>query len=132
MTEKKMNKNKKLTLQELIARADQSKRDKKELRQLYVESQDGVITIMKPDRQLVYDALDMDDTAEADKYMVYETVVDPNLKDKELHKAYKIVAPTDIVDALFEPGEVANIAKEALKMAGYGEGSVKVVGDLKN
>lgn len=121
---------KKLTLQKLIARADQGKRDKKELRQLYVKSQDGVITIMKPSRDLIYDALDMD-TLEGDKYLVYNSVVEPDLKNKDLHKAYKVITPIDIVDALFDPGEVADISKEIVRLAGYVD-SVKVVDDLKN
>lgn len=131
MNKKKMSNKKKLTLQDLIARAEQSKRGKKELRQLYVKSQDAIITIMKPDRQLVYEALDMEDSTEGDKYLVYNCVVEPDLKNPELHKAYGVVSPMDIVDEIFDPGEVANIAKEIVKLAGYVD-SVKVVDDLKN
>lgn len=131
MAKKKMSSKKKLTLQDLIARAEQRKKDKKELRQLYVKSQDGLITIIKPDRELVYDALDMEDSAEGDRYLVYNCVVDPDLKNPELHKAYGVVSPMDIVDEIFDPGEVASISKEIVRLAGYVD-SVKVVDDLKN
>lgn len=128
MSESKMTK---ITLKDLISRAEQRKADKKELRQLYVKSLDGTITIMKPERALVLEALDMEDDAEADKYLVYNCVVEPNLKDKELHKAYNVIAPMDIVDEIFDPGEVAGISKEIVKLAGYVDG-VKVVNDIKN
>lgn len=122
---------KKVTLQDLIARAEQKKQDKKELRQLYIESLDGTITIIKPDRKLILEAMDMEDESEGDKYLVYNCVVDPNLKDKELQQAYKVVSPMDIVDDVFEPGEIANISKEIVRLAGYID-SVKVVDDIKN
>ena len=65
------DKMKKVTLQDLIAKAEQSKTDKKELRQLYIKSQDGTITIIKPDRGLVLEAMNMDDEADGDRYLVY-------------------------------------------------------------
>lgn len=121
----------KITLQHLIAKAEQRKTDKKELRQLYIKSQDGTITIMKPDRGLVLEAMNMDDETDGDRYLIYNCVVEPNLKDKELHKAYNVISPMDIVDEIFDPGEVAGISKEIVKLAGYVDG-VKVVNDIKN
>ena len=37
----------------------------------------------------------------------------------------------DIVDEIFDPGEVANISKEIVRMAGYID-SVEVVKNIKN
>ncbi|OZV11058.1 hypothetical protein CIW83_16880 [Tissierella sp. P1] len=128
-----MNKNKakKVTLQDLIARAEQRKLDKKELRQLYIKSLDATITIMKPDRSLVLDSMNMEDESDGDRHLIYNCVVEPSLKDSELHKAYKVVSPMDIVDEVFDPGEVANISKEIVRMAGYID-SVEVVKNIKN
>lgn len=121
---------KKATIANLIARAEQRKKDKKEVRKLYVKSLDSTITILKPDRALVLESLNMDE-AEADKYLVYNSVVEPNLKDTNLREAYGVIAPLDIVDEIFEPGEVAGISKEIVRLAGYGD-SVQVVNDIKN
>lgn len=127
MSKEKM---KKITLKDLIARAEQSKEDKKEARKLYVASLDGTITIIKPDRTMVLEGMDMDDT-DGDDYLVYNCVLEPNLKDKELQKAYGVVSPMEIVNKVFEPGEIAGIAKEIVALAGYVD-SVKVVDDIKN
>lgn len=126
------NKNfKKATLEDLISRAEQRKKDKKEVRKLYIKSLDSTITIIKPDRALVLESLNMEDETEADKYLVYNSVVEPNLKDKSLQEAYKTISPLDVVDEIFDPGEIAGISKEIVKLAGYGD-SVQVVNDIKN
>lgn len=125
------DKMKKITIKDLIAKAEQSKTDKKELRQLYVTSLDGTITIIKPDRSMVLEAMDMENEEDGDRYLVYNCVVDPNLKDKDLQNAYKTISPLDIVDKVFDPGEVASISKEIVRLAGYID-SVKVVDDIKN
>lgn len=122
---------KKITLSKLIAEADQKKAKDNETKELYVKSLDGTITIRKPDRSLCLDALDMG-AQEGDPYVVLECVIEPNLKDAELAKAYECVTPLEVVDVVFEPGEVSLIAQEAVKMAGYGSNSVKAVDDLKN
>lgn len=118
----------KITLQTLIAKKlniiDNKKTSTKEL---YVKSLDGTITIQKPDKSLCLEATEIED---GDTYLVYNVVVEPNLKDAELQKAFECVTPMEIVDKLFDPGEVTAIAKEALIMAGYGD-SVKVVDEVK-
>lgn len=121
----------KVTLKDLIARAEQSKKDKKELRRLYVTSLEGTITIIKPDRAMVLEAMDMENEEDGDRYLVYNCVVDPNLKDKDLQNAYKTISPLEIVDKIFDPGEIANISKEIVRLAGYID-SVKIVDDIKN
>lgn len=42
------------------------------------------------------------------------------------------IDPLDILDKIFEPGEVVNISKAALSFAGYVDDSVKAVEELKN
>lgn len=122
---------KKVTLDELIKNAVQKKKGEKKTKKLYVQSLDGYIVIEKPDRKLCLDTLDMEDSAEADEYLVYECVTEPSLKSTELHQAYGVVRPQDIVAEIFEPGEIANISREILKFAGYLD-SVKPVEDVKN
>lgn len=124
-----MNKSK-ITIKDLLQKKEaiNSKRAH-ETKGLYIKSLDGIITIQKPDRTLCLDALGMDQ--EGDAYMVYNCVIEPNLKDPELQQEYGCVIPMEIVEQLFEPGEIAGIAKECVALAGYGD-SVTVVDDLKN
>ena len=115
-----MNKNTKLTLAELLRRKEQmleSKETKKTL-DLYVKSIDAVITVEEPSGALCRDANDME-SGEGDKYMCYECIVEPNLKDAEVQKQFGCTNPMDIVDVIFAPGEIPQIAIECMKLAGY-------------
>nr|DAZ62437.1 MAG TPA: tail assembly chaperone protein [Caudoviricetes sp.] len=115
-----MNKNTKLTLAELLRRKEQmleSKETKKTL-DLYVKSIDAVITVEEPSGALCRDANDME-PGEGDKYMCYECIVEPNLKDAEVQKQFGCTNPMDIVDVIFAPGEIPQIAIECMKLAGY-------------
>ena len=115
-----MNKNTKLTLAELLRRKEQmleSKETKKTL-DLYVKSIDAVITVEEPSGALCRDANDME-PGEGDKYMCYDCIVEPNLKDAEVQKQFGCTNPLDIVDVIFAPGEIPQIAIECMKLAGY-------------
>ena len=115
-----MNKNTKLTLAELLRRKEQmleSKETKKTL-DLYVKSIDAVITVEEPSGALCRDANDME-PGEGDKYMCYECIVEPNLKDAEVQKQFGCTNPMDIVDVIFAPGEIPQIAIECMKLSGY-------------
>lgn len=115
-----MNRNTKLTLAELLRRKEQmleSKKTKKTL-DLYVKAIDAVITVAEPDGALCRDANDME-PGEGDKYMCYECIVEPNLKDAEVQKQFGCTNPMDIVDVIFAPGEIPQIAIECMKLAGY-------------
>lgn len=120
----------KLTLKDLIAKKEQVLNSKKKTRNLYIKSLDGIITIEKPSVETIIDASKIDDGVESDKYLVYNCIVEPNLRDKELQKAYGCVEPSDILK-IFEDGEISAIAKECMNLAGY-SGSVSVVDDIKN
>ena len=48
-----------------------------------------------------------------------------------IRDAYGCVEPMEIVEKIFEPGEIPQIAVECLKLAGYIDG-VKAVDDIKN
>ena len=123
-----MNKHTKITLDELLRRKEQmlDGKKKKKTGTLYIKSLGGTITIESPD--LARDAQDMDS---GDAYMVYSCVIEPNLKSKELQQAFGCVEPMEIVDKIFDVGEIPQIAVECLKLAGYVDG-VKAVDDIKN
>jgi len=125
-----MTKQKKITLQELIRRKEQMLEAKKTPKkaELYIKSLDGVITIEAPTSALARDAQDME---AGDNFLVYQCVVDPCLKSKELQKAFECVEPMDIVEKLFDPGEIPQISVECLKLSGYIDG-VRAVEETKN
>ena len=90
----------------------------KKTQNLYIKSIDATITIEEPTGALCRDANDME-PGEGDKYMCYECIVEPNLKDAEVQKQFGCTNPMDIVDVIFAPGEIPQIAIECMKLAGY-------------
>lgn len=124
-----MSKN--VSVKDLIAKRESINGRKDKTVELYVESIDGNIKIKRPDRKLCLEAIDMDDSEKADVFMVYNCIVEPNMKDQELQKAYGVVEPDEIITKIFEPGEITSISKQCLILAGYNN-SVEVVSDIKN
>ena len=120
----------KITLQELIRRKEQQLESKKtpKTKELYISSLDGTITVEGPTSALAKDAQEMDN---GDIYLVYQCVTDPCLKSKELQKEYGCVEPMEIVELIFDPGEIPQISVECLRLSGYIDG-VKAVEDTKN
>ena len=125
-----MDKNTKITLQELIRRKEQMLESKRKPKtaNLYIRSLDGTITIESPTAAMAREAQEMEN---GDAYMVYSCVTEPYLKSKELQQEFECVDPMEIVEKVFETGEIPQIAVECLKLAGYVDG-VKVVNDIKN
>ena len=115
-----MTKRTKLTLAELLRRKEQMLADKKikKTKDLYIKSIDAVITITEPDAALCRDANDME-PGEGDKYMCYECITEPNLRSKEVQEAFECASPMDVVELVFAPGEIPQIAIECMKLAGY-------------
>ena len=115
-----MNKNAKLTLAELLRRKEQMLESKKvkKTQDLYIKSIDATITIEEPTGALCRDANDME-PGEGDKYLCYECIIEPNLKSKDVQDAFDCAVPMDIVDIIFAPGEIPQIAIECMKLAGY-------------
>ncbi|WP_288839250.1 phage tail assembly chaperone [uncultured Megasphaera sp.] len=117
-----------VSVQDLIKQKETIIAKKKELFDLTTSI--GVITVQKPTRSFVADAIDLKDN---DAYIVYEMTQTPNLKDAKLQEAYGCREPTDIVAKLFDAGEVIAISKQILANAGYGkEIEAKVHEDVKN
>ena len=119
-----------LTVKDILKRKEFFENKKNETLTLNIPELDSNIVIYKPDKELCTDCLDMEDSSESDRFMVYEIVKEPNLKDKELQEAFGCTSPLDIVDKIFSPGAIVGITQEALKFAGYN--TVKVVTDIKN
>ena len=126
-----MKKHTKITIEELVRRKEQMLKSKqqKKTKDLYVKSLDGAITIVEPDAALARDAQEMEEFG--DTYIVYSCVTEPCLKSKELQEAYGCVEPMEIVEKIFDVGEIPQIAVECIKLAGYIDG-VKPIDDLKN
>ena len=89
------------------------------------------VVLRKPEKSLCVDTMkmsqDKNNDTDADEYMVYNTMVEPDLKDKELQKAYDCKLPTDIVAKIFDPGEIAQLSEVAFELAGYRKGGVKAI-----
>ena len=129
MSEAKKELNK-LTIEDILKRKKFFEEKKKETKDLYIKSLDSTITIRKPSKELMVDCLSMEDDGAGDAYLVYESIVSPDLHSKELRDAFsdKIKEPTDIVDVLFDYMEVRDIATELINMAG--NGGVKPVDEI--
>ncbi|GED64351.1 phage tail assembly chaperone [Lysinibacillus fusiformis] len=89
------------------------------------------VVLRKPEKSLCVDTMKMtrdeNNDTDADEYMVYNTMVEPDLKDPELQKAYGGTLPTDVVSKIFEPGEIAQLSEVAFELAGYKKGGVKAI-----
>jgi len=125
-----MNKQTKITLQELLRRKEQMLEAKKipKTKELFISSLDGTITIEGATSALAKDAQEMEN---GDAYLVYQCVVEPCLKSKELQEGFGCVEPMEIIEKLFAPGEIPQISVECLRLSGYIDG-VKAVDDIKN
>lgn len=126
----------KLTLLQLIKEKDKYEVKKGIKEELYIERLDATIVFEKPDRTLALESIEMTrdkdiEAGEADVHLIYNSFVEPNLKDTELQQAFNCVEPTDIVAKIFEPGEIPKIAEEILKSVGFGS-HIEKVKQVKN
>lgn len=124
-----MDKNTKLTLDELIRRKEQvlASKAKPVTAQMYIPSLDGTVILKAADSGIIEDVGDMS-ANEGNIHTVYNCVTEPNLKDRELQKAYGCNEPTDIVEKLFNAGEIGTLAQKAVELAGF-DGKTK---EIKN
>lgn len=106
-----------VTIAELIAKREDIAAKKK---QLYdIETSIGEIVVKPPSGTLVAESWAMKSDYESNKYLVHSCIVNPNLRDGDLLKAYNCVEPTDIVDKIFESGEVNRLAVTLLRLGGF-------------
>lgn len=127
------------SLTSFAQKALQRLEDKKTVkhRTLFVPSLDQNIKIRNLTQQEVLECTSIDETSDpnkADRYSVYLSVVEPNLKETatELKKLGSINEYIDVVD-IFEMSEVMEIATEVMLLSGVlGSKKVTVVDELKN
>lgn len=120
-----------ISIKDLIAKKDEIKKNKQA--QYDLETSIGTVTVKQATQGLIAEALDLSDRKEADKYIVYNSIAAPDLKDKTLLDAYGCVEPLDIVNALFKSGEVGSISRKICEVSGYGSNiEAKVHEEVKN
>lgn len=118
-----------VSVKDLIERKESIEAKKKDLYD--VDTSIGVITVKQPSAALVADARALSENNDA--YLIVETVVEPNLKDPELQKAFGCRDALDVPAALFKPGEVMAISRAIMECAGYAVNiETRVHRELKN
>ena len=129
----------KLNLEELVARASQSKADKLKVKMLTIDREGNTIQAMKKDLQTVAKTLDMETETTNDRFQAEMKLVYDHcqvLHVKELQAAYNCTEPLDVVEKVFESnmGLISKAAKEILDMYGLAEeeGTKNPVDDVKN
>ena len=108
-----------VSIAELIANRDQIKNKRKETYD--IDTSIGTITVKQPSVKLIEDVLKIEGGRQSDIELIYESVIEPNLKDKDLQQAFGCTAPSDIVPLLFKAGEIGSIASAIMRCAGYGK-----------
>lgn len=119
-----------VTIEDLLNRKEEIQRGKKQ--QFDLETSIGTITVRMPKRSEVLETRGLKDS-DSDGYLIYQTVVEPDLSNRKLQQAYGCGEPTDIVTALFLPGEIPTLAVKIMELAGFSRNiESKVHEDLKN
>lgn len=132
-------KEKEVVFNDFTTKAIQRLKDKKtrKYEMLYIPSLDENIKIQSllyPEIVECSEIEDANDPNKADKYAIYLSVVEPDLKQLAitLKEKGEIREYTEIVD-IFDMTEVTQIATEIMKLSGVaGEKKVVVVSELKN
>lgn len=96
------------------------------LSQLYGE--DVVITIKELPYSTVADIRNLD---EYDVHTVLAGVTDIDFKNAELKSKYGAQNPAELVKKMFQPGEIADIAREIERLSGYRTITLETVEDAK-
>ena len=105
-----------VSIQDLIKNKEKIQARKNKLYDLEIPDF-GTVTIKQPTISLIMEAQNME--SNSDQYIIYETFVSPNLKDKELQKEFECTEPTDIVNKIFKIGEIAYIGRAIMECAGF-------------
>ena len=119
-----------ISIADLIAKKEDIRRDKKE--KYDIKTSIGTLTVKKPTASLVAETNELEDGNE--EYLIINSVVEPDLKEPQLLKAYGCIEPTDIVRKLFDAGEIMALSRTIMSTAGYNAGNLesKLHEDAKN
>ena len=112
----------KLTLNQLIANRIEHEK-KRTSKDISVRSLGGELTFEKPPNEVLLDLMDKvgdgsnaRDAIQAFRELIYDSC--QMLKSRELHEEYGIKDPYDIVDALFDLGDIVTVGTQLLEMTG--------------
>lgn len=127
------------SLSAFAQKALQRLHDKKSIKYatLFIPSLDETIKIRNLSYVEIVEISEIDETSDpnrSNKYTVYNSVVEPNLKDiaSELKNAGEITEYMDVID-MFTLSEISEIASEVMILSGaMGNKKVAVVEELKN
>ena len=121
-----------VTVADLIAQREQIKNKRKNTYDL--ETSIGTITVKQPTAKMIEENLKIEGGGrQSDIELIFDCVINPNLKDKDLQQAYGCTAPSDIVPMLFQTGEIGAIAAAIMRCAGYGKSiEYKIHEEVKN
>ena len=123
---------KKLTLEDLIAKKTEKEHKRNATEPFYVASLDGEIGLTVPEEEVIFKTMDLlededfSNILKTYSYLIYNSV--PILRNPELHRAYDVVDPLDIVPKLFDIKERVQLGEQLLKMTGLDE----LGNDVKN
>ena len=121
-------KDKVITLTDLLARKEQSDKDKMKGATIYSKELGGNIPVVKLPTSSILEKMDqvdetsnMRDNMEWNIEIIYAHV--PMLKSQELQEAYECEEPTDIVEKVFDGniGAIGRFASELLSLYGLGK-----------
>ena len=119
------DKNKKITLKELIARKLQRDEDKLAVKEIFIDSLGGSLLFKKLKNSRILQLIDeIEDNKTSEMYqvsveMIYESC--EMLQNPELHKKCEIVDPLDIVPALISIKEILEIGSQLIEFFGFKE-----------
>lgn len=111
-----------LTIQDLIKQKDeiQGKRNKK----YTLETTLGEILVHAPTAADVADAVAGKTGLEINGAIIYSCCEQPNLHDETLQKEFGVFEPSEIVQKLFNPGEIMKLGDAIFGLSGYSDQKV--------
>lgn len=106
-----------VSISDLIAKREEIKERKAQ--KMTIMTSIGEVVAKKPSAYLMAEAFGLDEGG--DEYLVYNCIEELNLKDKELQEAYDCHDPIDIVNKLFDFGEIKGISTILISAVGMGK-----------
>lgn len=112
----------KLTLSALIAKKAAKEAAQNFNEDIYIDSLEGEITLTHPGKKICYKAMDMigestEENLYANCFLIYHAV--KLFQDPELHVAYEVKDPVDIVDKLLTVSEIGKVSSRVMELTGF-------------
>lgn len=116
-----------ITVEELIAQKEKLLKREKSTAIVHIKSLDRDVKVEEPSAAALADIDDMEKDF-ANKYIVYECLVEPNIKDPAMREAFGNPAVAhDILDYILKKGEIERLSGVCASLAGYGRDSVEII-----